>query len=68
MTIKCTDYIVGDFMCCRCLGGDDVGVFVFVEDGDTDNEQYICEQCAREVVDGATLGRYRIEAAKDDVQ
>jgi hypothetical protein len=64
--IECTGYMVGDFMCYRCLGGDGVGVFVFVEDGNADDEQYICETCAKAVASGEVLGRMRIGPAPDE--
>jgi hypothetical protein len=66
MPIECTGYFVGDYMCYRCLGGDGVGLFVFVEDGNTDDEQYICAKCADEVLAGGALGSMRIMAAKTE--
>jgi hypothetical protein len=68
MPIECTGYLVGDFLCYRCLGasGPTTGLFVFVEDGNTDDEQYICETCADEVKSGAPLGRLIISAPKSN--
>ena len=63
--IECTGFLVGDFMCYRCIHGDDIGgVFVFVEDGDTDNEQYICLACAMAVTRGEPLGKLQLRPGK----
>ncbi len=64
--IECTGYIAGDWMCYRCLQGTGIGAFVFVEDGDTADEQYLCETCADKVVGGDPLGRLRIRAVKEN--
>lgn len=65
--IECrTVWDIGDkvYMCNRC-GGDVISeMWVFVEDGNTDDEQYVCATCAEEVAGGAVLGRLRITAAK----
>ncbi len=68
MSIECRGWFLGDYMCYRCLQGTGIGFFVFVEDGDTDNEQYLCEACALKVASGEELGRLRIAAATPERQ
>ena len=53
MTTTCTGYLgdgdgAREWLCYRCLKGASV-LFVLVEDGHTDDEQYVCEACAHEV-------------------
>jgi hypothetical protein len=65
MTVTCTGYFLGDYLCYRCLQGTGLGAFILVEDGDTADEQYVCEACAREVAGGAELGRLRMDAVPE---
>lgn len=51
-------------MCVRC-GTNVPELAVLVEDGDTDNEQYVCEACVMAVFAGAPLGRMRLERKAD---
>lgn len=62
MTIACTGFMVGDFLCYRCMQSGGHGLFVFIENGNTDDEQYICAACADEVTAGDPLGRLQLLA------
>lgn len=52
-----------EYLCYRCGCGTTV-LWVLVEDGNTDDEQYVCTQCAEAVAGGDALGRLRFEAPK----
>lgn len=47
-------------MCVRC-GAEVTQLAVLVVNGDTDNEQYVCEGCVQAVLAGAPLGRMTLE-------
>ena len=52
------------WMCNRCFAATSVLVRL-VEDGDEDDEQYVCEACASAVLDGGEpLGRLRLVPAE----
>lgn len=47
------------WMCNRCFQATSV-IVELVEDGDEDDEQYVCEACAAAVAAGEPLGRLRL--------
>ena len=62
--IECTGYLTSSndtpYMCYRCLGDTSV-LWVFVEDGNVEDEQYLCESCADVIAAGTPLGRLRLK-------